>query len=396
MEQWCEIRQRVLRDGESIRQIQRETGLHFDTIKKILAHPTPPAFRTPVRVKPKLGPYLERIAAILDSDRELPRKQRHTAKRIFERLRDEGYSGGYTQVKEAVRELKRSGGEVFVPLVQEPGEAQVGFGYALVKLAGSLSKVAFFALELPYSDAMFIAAYPRECTETFQDGHVRAFGFLQGVPRRIGYDNARTSVAQITGARRRKLTTGFLQLQSHYLFDECFCRVGRPNEKGVVEGIVENQGNILLMGNPGTGKTHLATALGQAACRQGKRVRFFSLTALVTQLLESREDRQLERFLKRLEKQHLLILDEFGYVPFSKAGAELLFEVVSRAYERTSLILTTNLPFEHWTEVLGNERLTGALLDQITHRVHIIEANGESYRLRDAKKRARNQRRKQP
>ena len=239
MEQWCEIRQRVLRDGESIRQIQRETGLHFDTIKKILAHPTPPAFRTPVRVKPKLGPYLERIAAILDSDRELPRKQRHTAKRIFERLRDEGYSGGYTQVKEAVRELKRSGGEVFVPLVQEPGEAQVGFGYALVKLAGSLSKVAFFALELPYSDAMFIAAYPRECTETFQDGHVRAFGFLQGVPRRIGYDNARTSVAQITGARRRKLTTGFLQLQSHYLFDECFCRVGRPNEKGVVEGIVK-------------------------------------------------------------------------------------------------------------------------------------------------------------
>ena len=97
-----------------------------------------------MRVKPKLGPYLERIAAILDSDRELPRKQRHTAKRIFERLRDEGYSGGYTQVKEAVRELKRSGGEVVVPLVQEPGEAQVNFGYALVKLAGSLSKVAFF------------------------------------------------------------------------------------------------------------------------------------------------------------------------------------------------------------------------------------------------------------
>ena len=239
MEQWCEIRQRVLRDGESIRQIQRETGLHFDTIKKILAHPTPPAFRTPVRVKLKLGPYLERIAAILDSDRELPRKQRHTAKRIFQRLREEGYSGGYTQVKEAVRELKRSGGEVFVPLVHEPGEAQVDFGYALVKLAGSLRKVAFFALALPYSDAMFIAAYPRECTETFQDGHVRAFGFFQGVPRRICYDNARTSVAQITGARSRKLTTGFLQLQSHYLFDERCCRVGRPNEKGVVEGIVK-------------------------------------------------------------------------------------------------------------------------------------------------------------
>ena len=144
--------------------------------------------------------------------------------------------------------------------------------------------------------------------------------------------------------------------------------------------------NILFIGNPGTGKTHLATALGHAACAQGKRVRFLSVTGLVTQLLEAREDRQLERLLKRLEKLHVMVLDELGYVPFSKAGAELLFEVVSRAYERQSLIMTTNLPFEQWTEIFGNERLTGALLDRITHRVHIIQANGESYRLRDAKK----------
>jgi DNA replication protein DnaC len=145
--------------------------------------------------------------------------------------------------------------------------------------------------------------------------------------------------------------------------------------------------NILFMGNPGTGKTHLATALGHAACAQGKRVGFHSVTGLVNQLLEARQDRQLERLQRRLDKLHLLILDEFGYVPFSKAGAELLFDVVSRAYERQSIILTTNLPFEQWTEVLGNEQLTGALLDRITHRVHIIEANGESYRLKDAKKR---------
>ncbi len=147
--------------------------------------------------------------------------------------------------------------------------------------------------------------------------------------------------------------------------------------------------NILFMGNPGTGKTHIATALGHAACAQGRRVRFFSVTALVNQLLEARQDRQLERLLKRTEKLHLLVLDEFGYVPFSKAGAELLFEVASRAYERQSLIITTNLPFEAWTEILGNERLTGALLDRVTHRVHIIEANGESFRLKDAKKRAK-------
>jgi len=145
--------------------------------------------------------------------------------------------------------------------------------------------------------------------------------------------------------------------------------------------------NLLLVGNPGTGKTHLATALGFAACSQGKRVRFYTTTGLVTQLLEAREERAVQRLQKQLDRQELILLDELGYVPFSKTGAELLFDVVSRAYERTSLIVTTNLPFEQWTEVLGSERLTGALLDRLTHRVHILEANGTSYRLQDAKRR---------
>ena len=145
--------------------------------------------------------------------------------------------------------------------------------------------------------------------------------------------------------------------------------------------------NVLLVGNAGTGKTHLATAFGFAACSQGKRVRCYTTTGLVTQLLEAREERSLQRVLKQLERQDLIVLDELGYVPFSKAGAELLFDVGSRAYERTSLIVTTNLPFEQWPEVLGSERLTGALLDRLTHRVHILEANGTSDRLQDAKKR---------
>jgi len=152
---------------------------------------------------------------------------------------------------------------------------------------------------------------------------------------------------------------------------------------------IERKENVLLVGNPGTGKTHLATALGFAACTAGKRVRFTTTTALVTSLLEMRENRLLQRFHKQLERLDLLILDELGYVPFTKAGAELLFDVVARAYERSSLIVTTNLPFENWTEVLGSERLTGAMLDRLTHRVHILEANGESYRLADAKRRLR-------
>jgi len=150
--------------------------------------------------------------------------------------------------------------------------------------------------------------------------------------------------------------------------------------------------NVLLIGNSGTGKSHLSTGLAFAACQQGRRVRFFTATGLVTQLLEKREERPLERFQQQFERLHLIVLDELGDVPFSKTGAELLFEVVSRAYERTSLIVTTNLPFEAWTEVRGTERLTGALLDRLTHRIHILEANGESDRLRESKDRLKRRR----
>lgn len=154
---------------------------------------------------------------------------------------------------------------------------------------------------------------------------------------------------------------------------------------------LDRRENVLFIGNSGTGKTHLATALALAACGQGRSVRFFTATGLVTQLLERREDRELERFHKQLERLELIVLDELGYVPFSKTGAELLFDVVGRAYERTSLMLTTNLPFEEWIEIMGSERLTGALLDRLTHRVHIVEANGPSYRLGEAKRRLKRQ-----
>jgi len=241
MEQWSEIRGRVLVEGVSRRQILRETGMHWETLQKILTHSEPPGYRQHrPRGRKKLGAYLARIEQILKEDQAMPRKQRHTAKRIWERLQTEGFSGGYTIVKDVVRELTQRRQEVFVPLIHRPGEAQVDFGQAVVKMNGVLRKVSFFVMALPYSDGSFVMAFERECTETFWEGHVQGFEFFGGVPKRISYDNTKIAVAKIIGGGKgRRLTRGFCQLQSHYLFAHHFCRPARGNEKGVVEGQVK-------------------------------------------------------------------------------------------------------------------------------------------------------------
>jgi len=480
-------------------------------------------------------------------------------------------------VKDAVRSWRKVHAQTYVPLSHPPGEAQVDFGEASFYLDGVLTKAALFVMSLPYSDVVFIRAYPRECTESFQDGHVQAFAFFGGVPIRISYDNSRIAVKKFVGPRQRELTDGFLRLQSHYLFKEHFCLVRKANEKGHVENLVGytrrnflvplpsvrsfdelndllDQGCLAeltrqLRGKDGTkgqrldgertyfrdlpraefaacrvelrqantlslvrfdrndysvpvrwahhqvtvigdcqrvrlmcrdevvathprswgreqvcydpvhylallerrpgavdfaapleqwdlppcfgilrrkleaewppapGKrrrpkgylngttqfiqvlrllehaalgelqTAVRKALGIEACSRGKKVRFFRVTELITQMMEAREERALARLKGQLAKLDLLILDELGYVPASKLGAELLFDVISAAYERTSILVTTNLPFERWVEVLGCERLTGATLDRLTHRCHVLEANGQSYRLNDAKRR---------
>ena len=152
---------------------------------------------------------------------------------------------------------------------------------------------------------------------------------------------------------------------------------------------VDRKENVILLGNSGTGKSHIATGLGLAACQKGLPVLFTTTTSLSNELMEAKDERRLLRLPRQLARNKLLIVDELGFVPLSKTGAELLFEVFSQRYERSSVILTSNLPFDEWTEIFGSERLTGALLDRITHHVHILEMNGESYRLKHSKKKKR-------
>ena len=732
-------------EGMSMREAARVFGLHRDTVRKMLAYSVPPSYRrqTPPR-RPKLEPFTGVIDRILEDDLRRPRKQRHTAKRIFERLRDEyGLDGGYTTVKDYVREHRRQTREMFVPLSHPPGHAQCDFGEALVVIGGVERKAHCFVIDLPHSDGCFVKAYPAETTEAFLDGHVSAFSFLGGVPRSILYDNTRLAVAKILGDGRRQRTRAFTELQSHYLFEDRFGRPGKGNDKGKVEGLVgyvrrnflvpvqpfesfdalnaylerrclermdrklrghmetigqrmerdldallplpsvaydacekqagrvsslslvryktndysvpvaygyrdvlvrgyvdevviscgseviakhprsyelddfvydpihylpllekktgaldqaaplqgwalpeefgtlrrllesrmgrrgkreyvqvlrlletfsqqevhaavkdalrlgaisfdavkhlllcrlegrpprldlelypylprvrvsttsagdyltllsgeggmnhrstlllehhlkelklpsflreygkmaaqcaaegvdhpqyllrlaelelidrhqrmverriraarfpavksldtfdfpaipslnkslvmelarceyiQRRENIIAVGNSGTGKTHVALGLGLAACQRGMSVGFTTAAALVHEMMEARDERRLLNLQRQLSRLNLLIIDELGFVPLSTTGAELLFEVFSQRYERGSILVTTNLPFDEWTEVFGSERLTGALLDRLTHHVHILEMNGESYRLKRSRENA--------
>ena len=290
MDWWTRIRLEVLRGETSKREILRREGIHWETLKKILEHSEPPGYQLKQpRRKPKIGPYLERIAQILEEDKAVAKKQRHTAKRIYERIREMGYEGKYTQVKEAVRELKRVKQEVFMPLIHRPGQAQADFGYALAKVSGVLRKVGFFVMVLPYSDAFFVMAFERECTESYWEGHVQAFECFGGVPNRISYDNSKVLVSKIIGPRDRKLTDGFLKLQSHYLFREHFCRVRRANEKGVVEGVVKFTRLNFFVPVPQVRDLHELNSKLAEMCREDLKRRLRGKTGTKAELLKQEQ-----------------------------------------------------------------------------------------------------------
>jgi transposase len=240
VELYAKVRYAVRIEGLSERAAARRFGIDPRTVSKMLAFSVPPGYRrTKPPVRPKLDAFIAIIERILAEDKGRPKKQQHTAKRIFERLRDEhGFTGGITIVKDYVAGWRQRTQEMFVPLAHPPGHAQVDFGEALAVIGGVERKIHFFAFDLPHSDASFVVAYPQERTEAFCDGHVQAFTFFGGVPRSILYDNAKIAVARILGDGKRQRTQAFGELQSHYLFEDRFGRPGRGNDKGKVEGLV--------------------------------------------------------------------------------------------------------------------------------------------------------------
>ena len=240
MELYARVRRAVVVDKMSEREAAKQFGLARETVRKMLRYSVPPGYRRqqPVR-RPKLDAWTGAIDQILEDDKAESRKQRHTAKRIFERLRDEhGYTGGYTIVKDYVRLKKLSRREMFVPLAHPPGDAQADFGEAMVVIAGVERKAHYLAMDLPQSDDCFVMAFPAETTEAFLEGHNHAFAYFGGVPRTILYDNTKIAVARILGDGTRMKTRAFTELQSHYLFEEKFGRPGKGNDKGKVEGLV--------------------------------------------------------------------------------------------------------------------------------------------------------------
>jgi transposase len=270
VEVYAAVRHFVFVEGNSQRAAARVFGLSRETISKMCRFSLPPGYtRVKPVAKPKLGALLPVIDAILEADGTAPVKQRHTAKRIFERLRDEhGYAGGQTVVKDHVRIARGRLRETFVPLAHPPGHAQVDFGEAVGVIGGVRQKIHFFCMDLPHSDACFVKAYPAETTEAFLDGHVSAFTFFGGVPLSILYDNTAIAVARICGDGKRERTRAFTELQSHYLFRDRFGRPGKGNDKGKVEGLVKYARSNFMTPVPEVASFGDLNAMLEERCRQ--------------------------------------------------------------------------------------------------------------------------------
>jgi transposase len=278
LELYATVRQLVFLDGMSRRDVARQLGISRDTVAKMCRYAAPPGYvRTKPVGRPKLGALIGAIDAMLDADETAPVKQRHTAKRIWVRLRDEhGFAGGYTTVKDYVRRVRTRRREVFVPLAHPPGHAQIDFGAAVGVIGGKRSTLHLFCMYLPHSDAIFVKAYPAETTEALLDGMASSFAFFGGVPQSVLLDNMKLAVVRILPDGTRERTAALTRLISHYLFKDRYGRPGRGNDKGNVEALVKFARHAFLTPVPNepsfaalnaTLERHCLARLGEVAGR---------------------------------------------------------------------------------------------------------------------------------
>lgn len=300
------VRKAHFKDGKSQRRIARELGIARNTVSRLLQTPAGEGRRYRLRTekpKPAIEPYLDWIRGILAQDEQSPRKQRHTAQRIHERLREElGYSGSERTVRRTVAELRQKPKEVFLPLGFQPGEmAQVDWiEEATVFIGGERRKINLFGLVLNYSGGMYFEAFERRCQEAFFQGHANAFAFLSGVPGTITYDNLKTAVTKVLQGRNRQENEQFAAFRSAYLFDSRFCQPAKGNEKGRVENMVKFAEHNLLTPVPHVDSLEELNVSLRERCRR---------------YLEHTQARQNETVGERLEQERPYLLPLPQYPP---------------------------------------------------------------------------------
>ena len=371
----------------SQRNVAKILGVSRNTVKKYWEGQTVPWERKPGSGRKNdiiTDEVKSFIIKCIESDKKAPRKQNHTAHKIYERLVAEcGFEGCEASVRRTVAELRCNIHDIFVPLSYEPAEAvQVDWGEVTIILGGCKQKIQIWCMRECYSGDIFVTAFYRQNEESFLEGIVKGLEHFGGTPQKIIFDNARVAVKEGFGHHAK--AAKFPSLKTLDEFD--MTRLENVSESTIRQlascDFIKQRQNIVMIGNPGSGKTHLSIALGMNACEAGYRVKFYTAVNLAAELAEAVQMNRLSRLEKNLSKIDLLIIDELSYLTFNRYQSEMLFQIISERSEQASVIISTNLEFSEWTQLFENEMMLAALIDRVTFRSFVLNMNcSSSYRI---------------